>query len=247
MTPNIRLALLCGLALTASVVQAQVETGAFLNKRAYTTQQLVDQVRNDRAVRDRYMRHYRMNEEELVRWFSTLHPAKLQKPGTYIVYNIRKDGIIRARVFELEKGHAVFADQFGNPVLKMSCGNPFTGSPYGSPNQPPVGLPATPRTTQLDVEPEAPMTAIVQPPPPIVPDLEVVRPQPILPQQSAGRIGGGGGAGLALLLPLLFLGGTKGNSFAASDQVNVVPEPATMIVLAGGAAAMAFRRRKASK
>jgi hypothetical protein len=236
--------MLCGLALTASVVQAQVETGAFLNKRATTTQQLVDQVRNDRAVRERYIRHYRMTGDEIIRWFSTLHPARLKQPGTFIVYNIRKDGVIRARVFELEKGHAVFSDQFGNPVLKMSCGNPFTGSPYGSPNQPPVGMPAAPRTAEIDIEPEAPLTAVVAPPPPIVPELETAPPAPIIPVQSAGNVGGGGAAGLALLLPLLFLGGQGGHSFSASDSIPVVPEPATMLVLAGGTLMMAARRRK---
>src|SRR5579859_7315345 len=94
--------LITTLLLGATLSQAHVETGSFLNKRAYSVAQLMNQTRNDAQVRDRYERHFRMSDDELIQYFSRLHVGKLHRTGAYVVYNCRDDEVIRARVFHLK-------------------------------------------------------------------------------------------------------------------------------------------------
>lgn len=104
-----------------------MEPNAFLRKAAATTNQLVTQVRADRIVMDRYVRHFAMSPKEILAFFSTLRRTQLSAKGTYFVYNCRAaTGEIRVRAFTLKQGTPVWVDRSGKAVLKVSCGNPMS-------------------------------------------------------------------------------------------------------------------------
>src|SRR3954463_191526 len=113
---TLKICLLAFALVGASLVHAQhCEPGSFLIKGVGSTAQLIAQTRSSTVVQDRFNRHFHTATPELLQMFSHLHIGPLAHAGTYIVYNIHDDGVIRARAFHLEKGTAVFMDEQGIP------------------------------------------------------------------------------------------------------------------------------------
>lgn len=230
-----------GLACVMPMAQAHVEPGAFLNRPANTTEQLVQQARNDKQVMQRYMRHFRMSREEVIEMLASLHPAKLEAAGSYVVYNCHEDEVIRARVFNLKKGTLLFCDSSGRPILKRSCGNPMivpnpsvplTAQP--GPEQPPIPIPPVgPTPTEVAMPPLAPE----MPCPP-----EEMAPIPPLPPCPVPGEVRGGNSNSFFFLPILLI--FNNHSSKCCDCRQPVPEPASMAVMGLGASMVMLRRRK---
>lgn len=215
---------------------------SFCNVTPHTTDQLINQVKGNSIVMDRYTRHFAMTEEEVIAFFGTLVPGRLIKDGIYTVYGVPRDGKLHVHRRLLKRGEKVFMDAQGRAILQMRCGNPLTLGPRN-----PIALsegpePAGPMDTNLvaeggDVE-EAPATlAYVAPstPAPIL-----APPAAVVVTESHSRV-----IPFPLLIPIL-IGGScliihHGNGGGGGK---VVPEPASMAVVVMGVGALAARRRK---
>jgi hypothetical protein len=221
----------------AIMVQAALPPGSYIRKPVHNERQLIQHMKTDAVVRDRYVRHFRMTPQQLEKYFSTLHVAKLTRDGAYTVFNAHEDGVLRARVFQLKKGTLVLADENHRPIMKLVCGNPMVYE------IPPVGSePGTTTTLQLrDGETETSFIAqnlieeprvsevVETPVPPIPPVAET----PVITTRGDNNYGA-----------LLLLGGLGLLFTDGGDEPPPVPEPATMLVLAAGAGYIAARKRK---
>lgn len=216
------------------------EPNAFLNRKADTVQQLVQQVKTDGEVADRFERHFGKSKEELVAYFSDLHLARLNEDGTYMIYSVDDKGIIKARPQHLKAGTRVFADASGLPVLKASCGNAMTsGSNVLTTTVSPAISTATDTLREFAVTtPESVavtnQTAVVTPASPIA----------LMPATPGAVTTGGSNQGFALPAALAALGGAAGLLLGSGGSAPV-PEPATLVVMAG--AVLAFKLRRKNK
>jgi alpha-D-ribose 1-methylphosphonate 5-triphosphate synthase subunit PhnH len=227
-----------------SVASARPEPNAFLNKTAPTVAALVAQVKKDPEVRDRYMRHFAMNEQELVQYLSTLKIAPATEDNVYTVYAAPDNGALRSKLTRVKKGTKLYVDASGEPVMLWNCGNPLTRGP----KQPlasneletePSGsteevLRSVPMKTPDSIL-EASIPGISEPGVPDVPFVVSTPGESDIPIVPA--VGGGFPAWLGLVPGLVLIGGNGGGN-------NPVPEPATMAVLGIGAAALMRRRKK---
>lgn len=246
-----------GTLFLATGAMARTETGSFLNVPAMRPEQLVQAVRHDPEVRDRFQRHFGMGTEQLVRLFKSLKLRKLERDGVYDVYNVREDGVVRRRLFTLRKGTVVFADASGRPILKQSCGNPLFAGELAR-------QPFTSRLTGLDTPGDLQELALEEPPalamasmedalePPIdmvaeqvideAPDAvdipaNDVRPpaiRPVLP----------GGPSLSFLPILIAPGFMPPDGGGGEGEAPPVPAPAPLLALATGLTMLAGRRRR---
>ncbi len=231
-------------ALTFTAAFARPEPNAFLNKRADTIAQLLDQIRSDKQVADRYERHYGMSKQELLNYFGHLHSARLAEDGTYFIYLVDDQGIIKAHSQRLRAATRVFADANGVPILKATCGNAMTnGSDMQNTAMNPE-MPEMPDTTTLTrgVAVTIPESAEVFQPMAALTPSDPIALQPATPQVTTGSrnqgiailpaiLGalGGGGA--------LLLGGGGGGGGGAP-----VPEPTGLVVLAAAIGGLLLRR-----
>lgn len=227
---------------------ARPDRNAFLNVRAVSVSQLVNQVRNDPEVMDRYRRHYSMTDVEVLAFLSSLRLARLNKAGAYRVYSVPPDGSIKMSIRNFREGTPVFADSFGNPVLILKCGNPLDRGPKnpGVAKDPTPSLEGEPTTTMREGElpseglDELDLIAMT-PETPVIGDLpeEIITinesPIPIIP---AGSFGGG------WLLGLLGAGLVIGGGGDDGIGDTVVPEPASLGILAIGAGGLILRRAR---
>lgn len=225
----------------AMAMAARPEPNAFLNRRASTTAELIAQVQSDPQVMDRYRRHFGLSSEEVITMLQSLHVAKLNNNGTFMIYSVdEQTGVIKSSAQHLKAGTRVFADASGNPVLKLNCGNALiTGSdnqtasinptmPSMSDNSRDVAV-TTPAGSELTTIPTA--TAMTPGEPLAV--------TPVMPQVNTGS----SNQGFALPAALAALGG--GAAFLVGHGGSTpVPEPASMIVVGGAIASLALRRRR---
>src|SRR6185369_9779804 len=63
----------------AAFASDRPEPNAFLNRKADTINQLIQEVQGDGVVADRYVRHFGKTKEELIQYFGTLHLARLNE------------------------------------------------------------------------------------------------------------------------------------------------------------------------
>lgn len=247
MKPIQKLLAIGAIAVMASLGSAQrVETGAFVRKPAATVKALIYQIENDPVVADRFMRHFHMSQSEVVGYLGGLHLARLKNDGSYRVFNVHADGVIRARVFELKAGTLVFADANGKPVLKKNCANPLTMGDISvvrderTEPAPDVLIPAA------EIEPSEALVAAELEQPPFVPmGQEVTPPQPITPVEARSSVGGAGGF---MFIPLILVGTTTKNFFSTKTVVcPPVPEPATLATFALAPGLMYLRKRRRNK
>ncbi len=109
----------------ATLASARPDRNAFLNDRALTIGQIISQVKRDPAVRDRYRRHFSMNDAELLGFLASLRPAKLKKEGAFIVYSVPPDNRIKAHVEKFGVDTPIYTDAAGLPMMIAKCGNPL--------------------------------------------------------------------------------------------------------------------------
>ncbi|MBI1755874.1 MAG: PEP-CTERM sorting domain-containing protein [Fimbriimonas ginsengisoli] len=221
---------------------AQMPRYAFLQSPVGNTTELVGQVKSVPIVMDRYERHFAMTQGQVVAYLLTLKPARLHEEAGYTIYSAPDSGELKMRLMHLRKGERVFVDKKDQPVLRLNCGNPMTLGPV-SPlmtgrAEPPAEGTSSDYESMANVVPAEGDNTIVAANPPTVspvpslpPPVTVTSPQPILPPSNASPLA------IIPVLGLIGLGGHGGSN-------RPVPEPATMIALGVGAAALIARRRK---
>lgn len=215
------------------------EPNAFLNKKADTVPQLIREVRSDSEVADRYERHFGKSREELIQYLGELHLARLNADGTYMIYAVDDNGIIKARPQRLKAGTRVFADASGMPVLKASCGNAMVpgSNALSTTVAPSVGqatsaLHTIPVTTPESIESITQMNAALVPG-------EPAAIMPIIPGQVST---GNSNQGFVVPAALAALGGA-GAILIGGRGSHPVPEPATILVMVSALAALRCRRK----
>lgn len=245
------LAMCASLALAGADKSRVMEIGygrppinSFCNVTPHTTDQLINQVKGNSVVMDRYTRHFAMTEDEVVAFFSTLIPGRLIKDGIYTVYGVPRDGKLHVHRRLLKKGEKVFMDAQGRAVLQMRCGNPLTLGPRN-----PIALsegpePAGPMDINLAAEggtvEEAPTTLAYVPPTTPAPIVPATPPPPaaVIAPSGHARI-----AAFPLLIPIL-IGGCCIMPKGGGGGKVVCPEPASMTLMVLGVGALAARKRK---
>jgi hypothetical protein len=236
----VRWALVCCLLVAAvtAVASDRPEPNAFLNRKANSVGELVREVQNDPDVADRYVRHFGKSREDIVAYFRTLHLARLNSDGTYIMYSVDDNGVIKSHPELMKKGTLVYADSDGVPILKAKCGNALVAgsNQVAAILNPTVGstmeaMRTVPVTTAESMS-TLPQTAVLTP-------TEPVALAPVLPPTQPT---GSSNQGFALPAALAAIGGA-GALLIGGGGNNPVPEPATIVVIAGALAAMKCRRR----
>ena len=220
----------------------RTEPNAFLDTNASNVPQLIQEVRSNRRVCDRYERHFGKTKDALIEYFGTLHLAKLNAEGIYQIYSVDDQGIIKAHAQKLKSGTRVFADASGQPVLKASCGNAMIpGSnlvsmvmtpPIGDPNGP---LHSADFTTPVSEDAKIMQGVAVVPESPIA--LAPAMPTPDV-------VTGNRNQGLSILPVLLGLGGAAGIGLAGHGGPPAVPEPASLIVIGSALISLKMRRKR---
>ncbi len=250
MTP--RPLVLLPLTVAAALAQANAPDGrpvlnSFVNHRVADTTSLLAHVRKDPVVADRYRRHFAMDQASLLRYLGGLHRGALANDGVFTIYSVPQGGRLKMHVGKLRRGEPMFLDRRGAPVLVVKCGNPVVlGPARPRPSTPtavailneraPRPLPLAEAQTSTDE-----LLASVPAVPTVVPETATVVAEPavaVVPASSTG-----GSTNLGWLGSIVGIFGAVSND-GPKDVTNPVPEPASLLALAAGAAALARRRRR---
>jgi hypothetical protein len=216
----------------AAFAQSNLPRNSYLDKRVNSTADLVQQLQNDPVVMDRYRRHFAMTSEEVVAYLSSLRVSALSKDGVYTVYGVpHSSGDFHAHLRLLKKGEPVFVEADGTPVLQLVCGNPLLLGPKKPVIPNPIVSATGPVEPSKQVVVDSPPTPSTGVPTPETPGVQ----PPLTPVYPPA----GSSNPVALLLGLA---GAIG-FFPHGHGPPPVPEPVSMIVIAGGIAAMVARRR----
>lgn len=231
-----------GLAVPITAL-ARPDLNAFLNKKATTVKALVEQVRSDAEVLDRYQRHFAMSKSEVMAYLSSLQPGRMDNERVYTIYSVPPGGQIKMRYAKVRAGTPVFTDFAGVPVLIAKCGNPLHRGPKD-----PVAKNDDPDRVQrskdelreissdVDLPVSEDFVALV-PETPVVPEeLVTTNQSPVVILPAAF---GFNPLLLGIGLPFIIIGG-------GDDSIDPppIPEPATLTVMSFGAAWAALRRRR---
>ena len=230
-------------AVSGQAVASQSEPNAFIGKPTPTLESLLSHVQADAVVMSRFMRHFGMTREEIVAYLGSLERGKIREDGAYLIYNTPESGEIRARVLFYRKGTAVWMDEAGRYILKLSCGNPMIrGTDFRPADDPKeIDMRSMTDVRQLVTEPPTgidvgTLTSTVVPPvPPETAAITFTTEPPMDPVFTAGQVF----APAALLIPY-----TAGIMISSGP----IPEPGSMLALGFGITAFAaMRRRKKAK
>jgi hypothetical protein len=233
--------LLVGVSATAL---ARPELNAFINKPANSVPELIAQIKSDKVVADRFMRHFSMTKEEVIEYIGSLRLGTIKESGYFTIYSAPESGVLKAHVSFFKKGTPAFVDSDGNAILRTKCANPFVRGPvkaYAS--APDTGV-SSPDSVVATASVPVASSSIVETPAiearvPEIPTVVETLPSGPLTMKSAPI---NSNTGSNIFAPALAGLG------AAASFVNrgsaPVPEPASMIALGVGAAALLRRRKK---
>lgn len=239
------------LASIALVAEARLPHNSYITRPTPSKASFVKLVESDPVVMDRYMRHFAMNRAEVMDYMSQVSMSKLKEGGLYTVYNVpAATGELRSRLLKMKKGTPIWVDRFGTPVMVVACGNPMTRGPKSvialdKPNERPTlndTVEAAPRVGDEEVVVASQPSPVAETPElvayqPAMPTTETeitnVVPDKVVEPMSISRKMGGG-----------FLAAVPLAALAINRKNSVVPEPASALVLAAGAALFVARRKK---
>ena len=247
----------------------RTDLNSFLDTDVSSTGQLVREVQTRPDVRDRYLRHYGMTENELYTYLWTLRLRGLPEGKVVTVYSVPGSGELKVHKQQLHKGELVFVDPNGNGALLARCGNPIAQGPTNTRNMA-LALPSIeesdvlvmqemPNVTVAPVMILEPQSAIAMNVPPdtladvvsdIPPTETTVVTTPIAPVPPAPppAIGGGNNGGALGILPLLgggaLIGILASHHGGGGTPIVPAPEPASIVCLTVGAIALLKRRSK---
>jgi hypothetical protein len=232
-------ALLLGASGTAL---ARPELNAFINKPANSVPELLAQIKSDKQVADRFMRHFSMTKEEVLEFVGSLHLGTLKQSGYYTIYSAPDNGIIKAHISFFKKGTPAFVDADGNAVLRVKCANPFVRGPVKAYSTSEANVTDNPTDVDLIVAPETslangPMTTSFLPNPPEVQEAIAPITLKTTPINSSPNVFAGNP-----LASIIGIGGAA--SFIRRGNTNPVPEPASIIAITAGVGVLLRKRKK---
>ena len=226
---------------------------SYLQYKVYSVEQLIQQVSDNPAVRQRFARHFQIPESRVVSYMrANLVESYVPRTGRYTVYCVHRSGKFYPVKQTFRRGTKVFALRNGEPVMKWVCGNPLSkflpDVQVKNLTQQPVQkvspsieelLPAEQANILVPSDIPAPVYQ------PAVPASLVSASAPVLAH-------GGGGSLLPFLLPAALIGIHGGHSNSSPSPVvpvgPSVPEANTLVLLATGlplALVAAVRRKRA--
>ncbi|MBA3726714.1 MAG: PEP-CTERM sorting domain-containing protein [Armatimonadetes bacterium] len=220
--------------LVSSVCSAQrLLPNSYIEKATPTVKALVAHVKNNPTVMDRYVRHFQMTPDEVIRFISSLKVGRLKQDTYFKVWNVPvATGELRQRTLLFKKGERFFFDSNGTPLIAVVCGNPIirtdeadiprlapavSGPLEGIVVELPGVAPVQTEINLLQPETPAPAPDVIAPP----------RPPNAVP--------------LLGLLPALFFGINNGGGGGT------IPEPSTIVMMGAGCAFLIGRARRRSR
>jgi hypothetical protein len=166
---------LFGIALLATVgaganPMLRMPPNSYLVRPVNSVRELVDQIRGEPVVAQRYARHFKQPAYVIADFFEkNLRLTRLAHPQEFLVYYAPPDGQLLVKRRLLPRGKEVFAlKSTGKPVLLKECGNPMTPTVQMSvPTIP--SPPATPHPVSVSEPVIAEVAAQ-----PVLPEVEIV-------------------------------------------------------------------------
>lgn len=218
---------------------ARPELNAFINKPANTVPELIAQIKSDKRVADRFMRHFSMSKEEVLEYVSMLHLGSLQESRYYTIYSAPENGVIKSHVSFFKKGTPAFVDSDGNAILRVKCANPFVPGPIRPYST--LAPTVSSNSIAIDVLPVGPISAESIDVTPPTEKVTIEEDSPITlkttPTTSSPNVFAGNP-----IASILGLGGAA--IFVHKGGHSNVPEPGSMLVVALGVGILARRRIK---
>jgi hypothetical protein len=227
----------------SGIAVARPELNAFINKPANSIPELIAQIKADKQVADRFMRHFSMTKQEVVEFVSSLRLGTISKSGYYTIYSAPDNGILKAHVSFFKKGTPAFVDSDGNAVLRVKCANPFVVG-----KAPGITAKANIQDTITTANEMSITAGIVS-----APNSEIEASIPAVPEISEDLTDGALALGVVPAPPVTsssgFLGSLLGVGGAVSvmnkpPEPNPVPEPTSMVALSLGALALLRKKKK---
>jgi hypothetical protein len=227
----------------SGIAVARPELNAFINKPANSIPELIAQIKADKQVADRFMRHFSMTKQEVVEFVSSLRLGTISKSGYYTIYSAPDNGILKAHVSFFKKGTPAFVDSDGNAVLRVKCANPFVVG-----KAPGITAKANIQDTITTANEMSITAGIVS-----APDSEIEASIPAVPEISEDLTDGSLALGVVPTPPVISSSGFLGSLLGVGGAVSVmnkppepdpVPEPTSMVALSLGALALLRKKKK---
>ena len=228
----------------SGIAVARPELNAFINKPANSIPELIAQIKADKQVADRFMRHFSMTKQEVVEFVSSLRLGTISKSGYYTIYSAPENGILKAHVSFFKKGTPAFVDSDGNAVLRVKCANPFVVG-----KAPGITAKANIQDTITTANEMSITAGIVS-----APDSEIEASIPAVPEISEDLTDGSLALGVVPTPPvtsssgflgsLLGVGGSIALGTRKPPEPDPVPEPTSMVALSLGALALLRKKKK---
>jgi len=226
---------------------------SYLQYKVYSVEQLIQQVSDNAAVRQRFARHFQIPESRVVSYMrANLVESYVPRTGRYTVYCMHPSGKFYPVKQTFRRGTKVFALRNGEPVMKWVCGNPL------SKFLPDVQVKNLTKQPVLKVSPSieellpAEQANILVPSDIPAPIYQPAVPASLVSASAPLLVHGGGSSLLPFLLPAALIGIHGGHSNSNTPPIVVpigpsVPETSTFVLLTAGlplALAAAVKRKK---
>lgn len=227
----------------SGIAVARPELNAFINKPANSIPELIAQIKADKQVADRFMRHFSMTKQEVVEFVSSLRLGTISKSGYYTIYSAPDNGILKAHVSFFKKGTPAFVDSDGNAVLRVKCANPFVVG-----KAPGITAKANIQDTITTANEMSITAGIVS-----APNSEIEASIPAVPEISEDLTDGSLALGVVPTPPVTSSSGFLGSLLGVGGAVSImnkppepdpVPEPTSMVALSLGALALLRKKKK---
>lgn len=238
---------------TLGAHRATTPRDSYLQYKVYSVEQLIQQVSDNPAVRQRFARHFQIPESRVVSYMrANLVESYVPRTGRYTVYCVHRSGKFYPVKQTFRRGTKVFALRNGEPVMKWVCGNPLSKFLPDVQVKNLTEMPVTKVSPSLEELLPAEQTNILVPSDIPAPVYQPAVPLSLVSASSPVLAGGGGGSLLPLLLPVALIGlhgGHSNNQPLPIPLGPTVPEASPLSLLAAGlplaAAVVAARRKKA--